>query len=88
MFFQYNIIHEFLKKKKRLSGGLKFRIKYKNCCLQKRKLVNWGGKHVNWGAKPPPLLAPALTLQDSFFHTELSIQLYKSDIYGNWTVNS
>ena len=39
---------------KRLSGGEpKFEIKHKSRSLQKRKLFNWGAKHVDWGARPP-----------------------------------
>ena len=34
-------------------GGAKFEIKHKSRCLQKSKLVDWGGKHVGWGARPP-----------------------------------
>ena len=34
-------------------GGPKFEIKRKRRCLQKIKLVNWGVKHVDWGAWPP-----------------------------------
>ena len=36
-----------------LSGEPKFEIKHKSRCLQKIKLVNWGGKHVDWGVWPP-----------------------------------
>ena len=39
---------------KRLSGGPKFEIKHKSRCLQKRKLVEWGAKHVDWGGQAPP----------------------------------
>ena len=41
-------------------GGPKFEIKHKSRCLQKSKLVDWGAKHVDWGAGP--LLPPALIL--------------------------
>ena len=29
-------------------GGPKFEIKHKSRCLQKKKLVNWEAKHVDW----------------------------------------
>ena len=35
-------------------GGLKFKIKHRSRCLQKNKLVDWGG-----GGRPP--LTPALS---------------------------
>ena len=42
-------------------GGPKFEIMHKSRCLQKSKLVNWGAKHVDWGARLPGTpLAPAL----------------------------
>ena len=34
-------------------GGPKFQIKLKSRRLQKSKLVDWGAKHVDWGAWPP-----------------------------------
>ena len=34
-------------------GGPKFEVKHNSRCLQKSKLVDWGGaKHVDWGARP------------------------------------
>ena len=43
-------------------GGPKFEIKRKNRCLQKNKLVNWGGPSMTIGGQAPPglPLAPAL----------------------------
>ena len=38
--------------------GPKFKIKHKIHCFRKSKVVDWGGKHVDWGTRP--LLAPAL----------------------------
>ena len=45
-------------------GGSKLEIKHKSRCLQKRKLVNWGGQACRLeGPSPPdPHLAPALEL--------------------------
>ena len=35
-------------------GKPTFEIKHKILCLQKRKLVTWGAKHVGWGSQAPP----------------------------------
>ena len=35
-------------------GGPKFEIKRKSRCLQKRKLVNWGGARMSIGGPGPP----------------------------------
>ena len=40
-------------------GGPKFEIKHKSCCLQKSKLVNWGGSMSIGGARPPLGAGPA-----------------------------
>ena len=50
-------------------GGPKFEIKHKIRCLQKRKLVNWGGGQAcRLGGPGPPgsPLAPALHLPEAF----------------------
>ena len=36
----------------------KFEIKHKNCCLQKSKLVNWGGPRISIGGARPPWSQP------------------------------
>ena len=36
-------------------GGAKLEIKHKSHCLQKKKLANWGAKHVDWGQGLAPL---------------------------------
>ena len=45
-------------------GGAKFETKHKNRCLQKSKLVTWGGASMSIGGQPP--LAPTLSRPQMF----------------------